>query len=409
MLLLICLRTDAVLSIAVPLVDDAETRDPARLRAVFAASAAWMHRGETERALDLTATWLTRVRAWRRYAPLVEVQLGFVRFYTYLLAGRLLEARHFAVAGFELDHPHPPPALRAVFAMARGAAAVAQGCAQDALEALEEAADGLPGSDWFYNQELLRHALVVRATLLAGDVDRARELVAQDVGSGAGGDLVELYERPLSQAWLEVADGRISSAVDRLTEAARQARYFSPLLAASLCHEVAGLGHGEVVLGEIGSLAKELHSPFVDAIHAHARAIREGDAASLSAVADQFETFGSFLWAAEAYAQAAVALTAAGRQGAALGARERSARLRASCGDPYSPALQLAGDDASQQLTRREREIAFLAAGGASNADLAAELHLSVHTVHTHLTRIYRKLGVADRQELATHLHGGAP
>jgi DNA-binding NarL/FixJ family response regulator len=59
---------------------------------------------------------------------------------------------------------------------------------------------------------------------------------------------------------------------------------------------------------------------------------------------------------------------------------------------------------APEELTRQERVIAGLVAGGASNKDVAAELFLSTKTVEAHLTRIYRKLGVNSRTQLARRL-----
>lgn len=55
-------------------------------------------------------------------------------------------------------------------------------------------------------------------------------------------------------------------------------------------------------------------------------------------------------------------------------------------------------------LTRREREIAALAAGGSRNAEIAAQLHVSIRTVETHLQKVYRKLGVSNRRDLADAL-----
>ena len=59
-------------------------------------------------------------------------------------------------------------------------------------------------------------------------------------------------------------------------------------------------------------------------------------------------------------------------------------------------------------LTSREREIASLVAGGASNKEIAARLNVTERTVKAHLTAIFRKLGVTDRLRLALYLNGAA-
>ncbi|HEX5347408.1 MAG TPA: helix-turn-helix transcriptional regulator, partial [Pseudonocardiaceae bacterium] len=51
-------------------------------------------------------------------------------------------------------------------------------------------------------------------------------------------------------------------------------------------------------------------------------------------------------------------------------------------------------------LTRRERQVAELAAGGYTASQIAARLYIGVRTVETHLARGYRKLGVSCKQQL---------
>ena len=53
------------------------------------------------------------------------------------------------------------------------------------------------------------------------------------------------------------------------------------------------------------------------------------------------------------------------------------------------------------ELTPAEQRVAELAAEGRQNKEIAAELFLSVATVEAHLSRVYRKLGLRSRTELA--------
>jgi len=59
---------------------------------------------------------------------------------------------------------------------------------------------------------------------------------------------------------------------------------------------------------------------------------------------------------------------------------------------------------AGEELTAREREIAELVAEGLTNKEIAARLFVSVRTVEATLSRLYGKLGVRSRTELAAHL-----
>ncbi|MYV79643.1 hypothetical protein GT352_37910, partial [Streptomyces sp. SID1046] len=59
---------------------------------------------------------------------------------------------------------------------------------------------------------------------------------------------------------------------------------------------------------------------------------------------------------------------------------------------------------AAATLTDAETRLALLVSQGASNQEAAAKLFLSVKTVEARLTRIYQKLDVRSRAQLATAL-----
>ena len=64
---------------------------------------------------------------------------------------------------------------------------------------------------------------------------------------------------------------------------------------------------------------------------------------------------------------------------------------------PTLPGGDEPGPPALESLTERELEILTLLASGLSNAELGAKLYLSEPTIKTHLSSIFRKLGVRDR------------
>jgi DNA-binding NarL/FixJ family response regulator len=74
--------------------------------------------------------------------------------------------------------------------------------------------------------------------------------------------------------------------------------------------------------------------------------------------------------------------------------------------------MRLAVDRASgmwsQALTRREYEIAVLAASGLANKEIARELGVSDGTIKLHLHSVYQKLGVRNRYSLIAQVGGSA-
>ena len=73
------------------------------------------------------------------------------------------------------------------------------------------------------------------------------------------------------------------------------------------------------------------------------------------------------------------------RRGVKTGARRRRA----------------AGGEGLDSLSGREREVADLVALGRTNKEIAGELFLSEKTVESHMSRLFGKLGVRSRAEVA--------
>jgi len=108
------------------------------------------------------------------------------------------------------------------------------------------------------------------------------------------------------------------------------------------------------------------------------RARRRADArAPLRSALETFERLGAAPWSERARSE--------------LAASGETARRR----DPY----------AAEELTPQEFQVALLVARGATNREAGASLFLSPKTIEAHLGRVYRKLNVRSRTELA-HLLG---
>jgi DNA-binding CsgD family transcriptional regulator len=134
----------------------------------------------------------------------------------------------------------------------------------------------------------------------------------------------------------------------------------------------------------------------------HAAALDAGDAPALVGVSAAFESMGAWLLAAEAAADAAVSLRRQGDGRRATGCALRAATLARQCEGASTPALRAI--ETRAVLSAREIEVAALAAAGLANKEIAGRLSVSVRTVENQLQRVYGKLGLARRAELAEAL-----
>jgi DNA-binding CsgD family transcriptional regulator len=397
-------------AIADELLADPDVPDPARVRAASVAVTAWGAEGRLDEALALLDDDLhASAQRHRREVPFGDIQLRMARFQALYWAGRVHELDAYTAANLGLELEHPPTSLRGILAGFRGGALLVRGQARAALAELQRSSRTLAESDWF-GQRPLAEAMRARAAVFAGDLPVADEAIQAADAAFAADTLRGARTLPyieLSRAWLLAAQGAIAEAAERCLALATAMEHVAKPLAVEVLHAAARLGRSADAVEGLERLAEVVDGPFVGLAARHARALASSDADLLAAAATGFEELGADLLAAEAHRSAANAYRRLGRGGSAGTAARRVDELLEACDGPRSPALE-SPVPVGEELTGREREVALLAAAGRTSPEIAEALYLSVRTVDTHLHRVYRKLMVEGRHQLAEALGTGA-
>lgn len=238
------------------------------------------------------------------------------------------------------------------------------------------------------------------AAAMQGDIEAAEAALAERGGLPCS---AYLPEERLGEAWLHVARGELTRARGVVTAAAQEAfERGQTAFEAILLTDLARLGGAREAAERLAEIAAECGGRFHRARADLAAAWAAQDPDGLLAAADSLEAIGADLLAAEAASTAAGFLREAGRARRAAAAAVRAETLAARCEGARTPALLAGGG--LVRLTGREHEIALLASRGMLSRNIAAELTISVRTVDNHLQRIYAKLGVTTRRELADRL-----
>ena len=320
-----------------------------------------------------------------------------------LAAGRFAEAEADAAAAYQATLAGGSLDGQATFLFMEGLVLIERGHLAGAAAVFLDAAslcheiDDLATLRWC-------QAGIAMAKAMSGDHDEATAAAAERdaVSVGAVAEFeTDLIER--SRAWVAASAGELSQAGEILTSAAAQAKAAHLRVAeARLLHDLARLGEPREVAPRLAALAELTEGEYVAALAANAAALARRAGAPIEATAQTLDALGAGLLAAEAYRAAAGAYRSEGLSRRATAATQRAAELAATCGQARTPGL--AAGPVAERLTRREREVAGLAAAGASSRQIAARLVLSVRTVDNHLQSAYIKLGVSSRAELATAL-----
>jgi DNA-binding CsgD family transcriptional regulator len=315
--------------------------------------------------------------------------------------GRLDEAAELAAICRDLAAAGGDDDGVGAFLQVLSAVALSAGDAATAL-ALGDASARLLVSHDVYGMGRNLLAVRMHAAALLGLLDVARALLVE-LDAHDPRPTMFTGEETRARAWLDVAEGRTTAAIARMEAGAETyAAAGRVVREATSLHDLVRLGHAKHVVDRLEELALTSDSLVVELQAEHARAAVGDDADQLSAIAARWSDAGFFLLAAEAAAQAGAAHAQAGRSSAAAAAGARSREALAFCPGVSTPALSLAGPTAN--LTRREKEIAGLAARGLSDREIADSLVVSIRTVNAHLYNAYSKLGIDGRADLASVL-----
>ncbi len=189
---------------------------------------------------------------------------------------------------------------------------------------------------------------IVEALIGAGEIEEAATLAA---------DLRDRYRDPVTAAsaarcaaLLAAAEGRLDDAVADLTQARQLRAQITP----------EPIPDGRILLA-LGGVQRRLRQR---------RAARE----TLSAAIEIFDRADAALWAARA--------------------RQELARVSGRA-------------PAAGELTVTELRVAELIASGLTNKAAAAELYVTVRAIESTLTKVYAKLGISSRTQLASRLRSG--
>lgn len=153
---------------------------------------------------------------------------------------------------------------------------------------------------------------------------------------------------------------------------------------------------------EAAAAASRCEGTLLPQLGRYLEARADGSAGALTDAADVLRAQGLHLHATLAHAAAVRALRSGGAPSSASHEAGRLQRLVEQAGDELRPLVPWL--TATRELTARELEVARLAASGLTNREIAERLVVSERTVDNHLYRVFRKLGVASRDQIAPML-----
>lgn len=382
----------------------ADAPDVVRALACLTALPCAAHAGDLPTAREALAEAEQLLAALLATSPRDAVQLQLSLLMSRLLLHDLEAAGPPSEAIRSLGEAIGADQVRGAGALGLGYVDLCRGRIDDAVGLLDEAVAAAATPHFGF----LPWALDMLAIALArqGTIERAEATVAR---AGSHPERFASFEPEHLRAQAEVAlaAAAAGSAVDAARRAADAAAAQGlGVFEVGALHVLARAGNEREAADRLAALADAGNGDLrLGAFLDDARARADRDPVQLLAAAERLAEIGFVVDAADAAGAAARLLADEGRRVTALDARRRADGWLEACPGAKAPTEQAGGP---AELTKREHEVALLAARGLPDAAIAERLGIAVRTVTTHLHRAYTKLGVDGRGEL-THLLGGGP
>lgn len=360
--------------------------------------------------LDSLATLLearTAVVPWEDELPFLGVMVDLGLAQTLLYGGKISEATALVDAAFGKAEAGGPDFAAYIYRVARAQAARLSGRPATARRILREGLGRYRRRHFGWYQVpafLLGELAHVEAQL--GNAEAAEATLREaDADPRVSVRIFDIWA-DLARPWAAFAAGDRYTALELARGNLERANQLGAQgIEAATAHDLVRLGEPRQAVDRLAELSGKIRGGFVRVATSHARAAVDGDPAGLSEAAEGFERMGADLLAAEAYAGAGAGFEAEGRAASARQAHAKAAALLERCEGARTPAVEVVR---VPDLTRRERDIANLAATGLSNREIAERLVLSKRTVDNHLHQVYVKLGISGRAELSELLESRA-
>ena len=287
-------------------------------------------------------------------APHMRFNIADAEVSALLLSGQVTDALDVAERTRQ-QAAHLPGAAQLLGAAVAGRAALGAGDLRSACLLLGRAAEGLSASHpigWGYRYRVPH----VTALAMRGSTDEAAAaLAALDKVPRRFRSLD--YERSLARAWVAAGQGAVSEAITVLLSAAERARDTGRFAAEVLCLQTATQFGDRTGAPRLKELESIVEGPRVGLAARFAAALRDGDAAELSSVSEEFERMGDLVAAVDSAAHAALAYRRQDKRGSALGCSTRADALADRCGGASTPALRQATETVAADRPRsRDRD-----------------------------------------------------